>query len=111
MLTVLATSGRCVIQSKGSDMMLLSLPVSPKPPSPKCVSHHAAVHRENMRSRLILQLNRDLFEQQVKDDFASILGGLAKIFVAEVIEIGELAIAHLQSRAGPCYLLQNFVAC
>jgi hypothetical protein len=29
-----------------------------------------------------------MFEQQVKDDFASIIGGLGKIFVAEVVEIG-----------------------
>lgn len=38
--------------------------------------------------RLMKQLNRDLFEQQVRDDFASIIGGLGKIFVAEVVEIG-----------------------
>jgi hypothetical protein len=40
------------------------------------------------RNLLMPQLNRDLFEQQVRDDFASILGGLGKIFVAEVVEIG-----------------------
>lgn len=35
------------------------------------------------------QLNRDMYDQPVKDDFASILGGLAKIFVAEMVEIGQ----------------------
>jgi transcription initiation factor TFIID subunit 11 len=44
----------------------------------------------NFRITLIFQLNRDLFDQPVKDDFASIIGGLGKIFVAEVVEIGKL---------------------
>jgi len=39
------------------------------------------------------QLNRDLFDQRVNPNFAAVIAGMAKIFVADVVELGRHCIS------------------
>ncbi len=36
-----------------------------------------------------LQLNRDIYDQNVNNNLTAVIAGMAKVFVADVVELGE----------------------
>ena len=50
------------------------------------------------------QLNKEIYDQRINDKLGLMLAGMAKIFVADIVELGELPFR----RSAPSFSISHF---